>query len=197
VRDIHKTIDRIEQRTWGTQHQSLDAQVQAPRRPTIRGWRAPDAKPRAAIAPHHYFRKEPTVASITARAIKVTIPLSPESVLALAAADGQPRLQFIITHEDTKLRADVAAKSVRKAQTTIREAGARNCFVIIQGKIGRGGEILECGLVARQDTSRCVIGVSGEASGDRCAIRECAIWKSKCMRLRRQCSRVGRTLGAL
>jgi hypothetical protein len=163
LRYIFRTIGRIEQRTWGTQ----SAPVQGPRdanhrMPTIRGWRAPDAKPRAttmsAVA-HQLFQKGDPVmqkgsaaslpTTITARTIKITIPLSPEDVLALSAVDGQLRVRFIVAYEDVKLRADIAAKSLRKAQATIREAGADNSFVAVQGKLGRGGEILECGLVAQ------------------------------------------------
>jgi len=69
----------------------------------------------------------------------------------LAALDGQPRVKFSVAYEGGTLGADVAAKSVRKAQSTIRTVGVENTFVMLQGKLGRG-EILEADLVAQPKT---------------------------------------------
>jgi hypothetical protein len=81
--------------------------------------------------------------------VKVTVMLSPADVLALNAHDGGPsRAKFTIAFDGGALRADVAAKSVRKAQKTITDHGAENVFCMLQGKLGRG-EITECGLVAQ------------------------------------------------
>jgi hypothetical protein len=66
---------------------------------------------------------------LTARAIKVTIPLDAAEVLALTVPDGQSRLVLTIACGAMRLTADVAAKAARKAQATIRASGAENVFV--------------------------------------------------------------------
>jgi hypothetical protein len=51
---------------------------------------------------------------------------------------------------DRKLSADIAAKSLRKAQAAIREAGADNVTLILQGCLVAGDIIAEAGLSAAQ-----------------------------------------------
>jgi hypothetical protein len=49
---------------------------------------------------------------------------------------------------DRKLSADIAAKSLRKAQTAIREVGAVAVAVVLQGCLVEGDIIAEAGLTA-------------------------------------------------
>jgi hypothetical protein len=84
MRDIFRAIGHIEQKTWGgTQaplvqgHRGHDL-----RKPVIKAWRAPDARPHVSAAAHNYFRKERPMASITVRSIKLMIPLPPPPVIA-------------------------------------------------------------------------------------------------------------------
>jgi hypothetical protein len=144
VKDIGRTIEHIER----TMMRNLDAPARPPdanrpRKPEQHVWRAPDARP-SAIA-----RREVIVNStLTARTVKVTIPLDPAAVFGLAVKDGQARVKFTVVHDAGVLRADVSAKSVRKVQAAIVANGVENVVVLLQGKLGHG-EVLECGLTAQ------------------------------------------------
>jgi hypothetical protein len=83
--------------------------------------------------------------TLTARTIKVTVPLNAAEVKALPASD-ESRCQLAIACEGKVYTADIATKSLRKAKGTISANGAANVFVMVQGKL-RGNEIVECGLV--------------------------------------------------
>jgi hypothetical protein len=99
------------------------------------------------------------------RTVKVTVVLSPEVVAAIGVRDGVPRVKLSVTWEHGTLRADVAAKAMRKAQRTIAEHGVEGVAVVLQGRLGHN-EILEAGLSAqlkarpdssteKQETNQC------------------------------------------
>ena len=50
------------------------------------------------------------------------------------------------------ITAEIAAKSLRKAQTAIREAGADNIALVLQGHLAVGDAIAEAGLAAQPKT---------------------------------------------
>jgi hypothetical protein len=52
------------------------------------------------------------------------------------------------------LTADIAAKSLRKAQTAIRDAGADNIVLVLQGHLIAGDVIAEAGLAAQPKTAK-------------------------------------------
>lgn len=87
--------------------------------------------------------------TLTGRALKVTIVLDPAEVLTLRIPDGSSRMILKIAAGGRTATADIAAKSLRKAQTTIREAGSDGCAAILQGKLGAGDVVSEAGLVAQ------------------------------------------------
>jgi hypothetical protein len=91
--------------------------------------------------------------TVTARALKVTVPLDATEVAALPDPGGQARSQLAITCEGKVYTADIATKSLRKARATITANGAENVFVLVQGKL-KGNEIIECGLVAQLKTPK-------------------------------------------
>jgi hypothetical protein len=85
---------------------------------------------------------------LTGRALKATIILDPAEVVVMRPG-GAPRVALMINVAGRKVSADIAAKSLRKAQTTIGEAGVDGVVVIVQGKLGPGDVMLEAGLVAQ------------------------------------------------
>src|SRR5689334_8015100 len=85
----------------------------------------------------------------TAKAIKATIVLSPAEVLTLTAPDGKPRCLVRVTVGDRTITADLNAKSVRKAISTIKENGAEACACILQGKLEAKDVLAEAGLVVQ------------------------------------------------
>jgi hypothetical protein len=149
MRNVFRTIEHIERNMMRNLDTPQSQSVRPPRsrKPTQHLWRAADARPRMATG--DIAQREIIVNStLTARTVKVTIPLDPAAVLGLAVKDGQARVKFTVTHDAGALRADVSAKSMRRVQAAIVANGVENTFVVLQGKLGRG-EILECGLTAQ------------------------------------------------
>jgi hypothetical protein len=93
--------------------------------------------------------------TVTARALKVTVPLDVAEIAGLPDPGGQARCQLAITCEGKIYTADIATKSLRKAKATIAASGAENVFAMVQGKL-KGNEIVECGLVAQVKTPKPV-----------------------------------------
>jgi len=137
MRDLYKTIGHIERATWKTSSKTSSAP------------RAASAVEREA---HRQFEKtanKPAPNTLIARAVKLTVPLSPAAVAALDAREGGPsRIRLTITFDGGTLWTEVAAKSVRKAQKVIAENGPEAVFCTLQGKLVKN-EIVECGLVAQ------------------------------------------------
>jgi hypothetical protein len=95
--------------------------------------------------------------TVTGRALKATIVLNSAEIAALRVPDGQPRTTLWIKVAGRDVSAEIATKSLRKAIATIREAGVDGCVAMIQGKLGPGNVVLECGLVAQIKTPRPVV----------------------------------------
>jgi len=155
MRDLNKMIEHIEQKTWKRETRAASA-AENPK-PSPRAWRAPDAVQRPASAAereaHHQFGAGDH-RTVVARSVKVTIPLQPATVAALAAPESGPsRIRLTVTFDGGSLRTEVAAKSVRKAQRVLVENGLDAVFCMLQGKLALKNEILECGLVAQVKTT--------------------------------------------
>ena len=88
-----------------------------------------------------------TKLSVTARAVKVTIPLDPAAIDTLPLPD-QQRVELLVGCDGQRYSASISTKSLRKAKSTISANGVEKVFVMLQGKL-KGHEILECGLVAQ------------------------------------------------
>jgi hypothetical protein len=94
-----------------------------------------------------------TKLTLTARALKITIPLDVMEVRTLPDPGGQARCQLAIACDGKVYTADIATKALRKAKSTISANGIENVFAMVQGKL-RGTEIVECGLVAQVKTPK-------------------------------------------
>lgn len=70
--------------------------------------------------------------TLTAQRLKITVALNADELLAVPPPDGKPRVRLRIRLPDRKLTADIAAKSLRKAQAAIREAGADTVALIAE-----------------------------------------------------------------
>src|SRR5262245_61932424 len=154
MRDLNKAIEHIEQQTWGRETRARSASAADNPKPSPRAWRAPDVAQRPASAAereaHRQFSGDKAINMVAARAVKVTIPLQPATVAALGAPESGPsRIKLTVTFDGGSLRAEVAAKSVRKAQRVLAENGFDAVFCMLQGKLAPKNEIIECGLVAQ------------------------------------------------
>jgi hypothetical protein len=181
MRDLYKSIDYIERGMLrGLDRKpasSLPKGMVAPK-PAIRAWRAPvtasepkpvcfeqvfrprttpgsPGKKRDKDTSRDTSRDPPMTARLTlsARALKITMPLDAMEVRTLPDPGGQARCQLAITCEGKVYTADIATKSLRKAKSTIAASGAENVFAMVQGKL-KGNEITECGLVAQAKTPK-------------------------------------------
>jgi hypothetical protein len=86
---------------------------------------------------------------VTAPKLKITTILKAEELLAIETPNGKPRLVLRITLPDRVISADVAAKSVRKAQAAIREPGNENVACLLQGNLVAGDVVDAAGLMAQ------------------------------------------------
>jgi len=86
---------------------------------------------------------------LTGRALKVTCVLNAAGILDQPVPEGKPRVTLRILTADRTVTADIAAKSLRKAQATIKEHGVEGTVCILQGKLVAGDAIAEAGLSAQ------------------------------------------------
>jgi hypothetical protein len=91
----------------------------------------------------------PTRSTLTAKRLKVTLVLNPDELAAVPVKDGKPRARLRIRLPDRKLTADIATKSLRKAQAAIREAGGDAIALVLQGCLLADDTIAEAGLSAQ------------------------------------------------
>jgi hypothetical protein len=183
MRDLYKSIDYIERGMLrGLERRpassALPKGMVAPK-PSIRAWRAPVTASNAKVVypVERIFRPKDkptkntsrdtsrdmpmtTRLTVTARALKVTIPLDASEIAALPDPGGQARCQLAITCDGKVYSADVSTKSLRKAKSTISANGVANVFVLIQGKL-RNNEIVEAGLVAQAKVKPPAVEVVG------------------------------------
>jgi hypothetical protein len=154
MRDIYKSIAYVEHAVT----RGLDRKAAPPRKkwkPSSYVWRAPTTASDTRYPAEQIFKpEEKPMASltVTARAMKVTVPLDAAAVTALPTPDGQARSKLTINCEGKSYVADIATKSLRKVKATIAANGAENVFVMVQWKL-KGGEIIEAGIVAQVKTS--------------------------------------------
>ena len=91
----------------------------------------------------------PSENRLSAKSLKTTVVLAAEEVLALSAPDGKPRCIVRVSVAGRTLLADLNAKSVRKAISTIRANGPEACAVVLQGKLAVDNTLAEAGLTVQ------------------------------------------------
>jgi hypothetical protein len=82
--------------------------------------------PRRRSKPHDRLAPDPhpcTAPTLTAQRLKVTLVLDADELAAIPVEDGRPRVSLRISLPDRIVAADIAVKSLRKAQATISDAG--------------------------------------------------------------------------
>jgi hypothetical protein len=94
--------------------------------------------------------------TLTAARLKVTITLNATELLAVRARDDKPHITLRIRLSDRTITAEIAAKSLRKAQRAIREASADRIALVLQGHLVRGDVIAEAGLSAQPKAAKPV-----------------------------------------
>jgi len=90
---------------------------------------------------------------LSARRLKVSVVLNPDELLAVPAPEGKSRAILRISLPDRRVSAEIAAKSLRKAQATVRVHGTENTACILQGNLV-GDTIAEAGISAQPKTAK-------------------------------------------
>jgi hypothetical protein len=90
----------------------------------------------------------PKVPTIQAKAIKCTIGLDVHQLAKVRVGNGD-RTMLAIEVGGRRITADLASKSVRKAQKTIRENGVDGTFCALQGRLLPGDVLTDAGLSAQ------------------------------------------------
>lgn len=123
------------------------------RRPPIQSW---PSSPRAAAIPPLALGREKALpaGTLTAGRLRVSTTLNAAELLAVPAPNGNPRLKLRIRLPDRTVTADIAAKSLRRAQKAVREAGADNIPLVLQGRLAAGDTIAEARLSAQSKAAR-------------------------------------------
>ena len=86
---------------------------------------------------------------LTAMKLKVTLVLRGDELLTVPAVEGQARTILKVRVPDRVVSADIATKSLRKAQGALKESGADNIALILQGTLTAGDVITDAGLTAQ------------------------------------------------
>jgi hypothetical protein len=189
-RGMSRGLDR-RRATSSSASPALPKEMVAPKS-SIRGWRAPITSD--VVYPEQVFRSKNkpgdkpnaqlrdtsretssrdlsmTKLTLSARALKITVPLDAMEVRTLPdPGNQQARCQLAIACDGKIYTADIATKSLRKAKSTISANGAENVFVGLQGRL-KGDEIVECGLVAQVKTPKPAAPVASSSAPSSAAV---------------------------
>lgn len=83
----------------------------------------------------------------TAKALSVKLVLDPAPLAGVVVPNGQPRIEITVDACGRTLRAELNAKSARRAVASINELGPAAVVCILQGKLNDGDVITEAGIV--------------------------------------------------
>jgi hypothetical protein len=92
--------------------------------------------------------------TLTASRLKVTVVLNAAELSTVSAPQDQQRITLRIRLADRTITAEIAAKSLRKAQNAIREAGADAIVLMLQGRLVAADVIAEAGLSAQPKAAK-------------------------------------------
>jgi hypothetical protein len=86
---------------------------------------------------------------LESRALKVTTLLDPAALVGVEVPNGLSKATLRVTVDGRTVTAEVNAKSLRRAVTTISAAGPEGVAVIVQGKLEANGVLAEAGIAAQ------------------------------------------------
>ena len=104
----------------------------------------------------------PRSGTLTAERLRIALTLNAAELNAIKAPKDKPRITLQIRLPNRTLIAEIAAKSLHKAQTAIREAGADNIALVLQGRFIAGDRAAEAGLSALPKAAKPVATMTPE-----------------------------------
>lgn len=85
----------------------------------------------------------------TAKSIKATLGLDPVVLSGYDVAVGVPRMRMLVSAGGFTVRAELNAKSLRKAIATIREHGPDAVACVLQGRLAVGDVLEDAGIAVQ------------------------------------------------
>jgi hypothetical protein len=101
----------------------------------------------------------------TAARLKVTTRLNEAEVLTITSPKGKPRVTSPIRLPDRTVTAEIASKSLRKTQTAIRDVGADNIALVLQGRLIADDVIAEADFTPKMQPNRHDLAPSKDDDG--------------------------------
>jgi hypothetical protein len=92
---------------------------------------------------------------LESRALKVTTLLDPAALVGVEVPNGLSKATLRVTVGGRTVMAEVNAKSLRRAVTTITTEGPGNVTLLLQGKL-EGNVITEAGIAAQMKAQKAV-----------------------------------------
>lgn len=89
-----------------------------------------------------------------ARALKTTVVLDPSAVGKVTVPNGVPQVAIQVMVGGRIVKANLNAKSLRRAVTRINEIGVEDCAVILQGRLEAGDLLVDAGIAAQPKAPR-------------------------------------------
>jgi hypothetical protein len=120
------------------------------------------AKPTLSLPRTAINHPRPDAPTLSAKRLKVTAALD-AAELATLAVPATSRINLKISLPGRTLAADIAAKSLRKAQSSIAEHGAGNVVAILQGHL-ISNTIAEAGLTVQVKTPKPSVSESTDSA---------------------------------
>ena len=96
----------------------------------------------------------------TAKALSVKLVLDPAPLAGVIVPNGQARATLTVEAAGRTLRAELNAKSARRAVASINELGPAAVVCILQGKLNDGDVITEAGIVVAAKAPPAAQGVA-------------------------------------
>ena len=85
----------------------------------------------------------------TAKAIKATLVIDPVPLASIEVPNRLARVTLAIETPGRTLRADLSAKSLRKAVAAINTHGPAAVSCVLQGKLGLSNDVTEAGIAVQ------------------------------------------------
>lgn len=114
------------------------------------GWRPDQTKPPPGPAAGNTAPAAPPGHAVGGKWLKVFTTLDATELLAVTVPADTPRVSLRIRLPDRTVSAEIAAKSLRKAQTAIRDQGADNIVLLLQGRLVSNDVIADAGLAVQR-----------------------------------------------
>jgi hypothetical protein len=86
---------------------------------------------------------------LKAKSVKVTLIVDPTDLVGASVPAGESKAPVAIETDGRTIRADLNAKSLRKALETLRSEGPTGVAIVLQGRLDGNNVLLDAGIAAQ------------------------------------------------